>query len=142
MFVNCEIFKNCFKGLCFLTTLAMIVYWIIIYLRDEDISSIEISAPGLSDKTQQPELNICIAHPFLEEKFRQLGDNITSQNYLNYLQGQYDLEQSFTKLEFDEISLDLLDYLLYIGIAFKPGSPTLRGNCNSYQHCPYVKYVV
>ena len=140
MFVNCEIFKNFFKGLCFLTTLAMIVNWIIIFQKDEDISSIEISAPGLSDKTQQPELNICIAHPFLEEKFRQLGDNITSENYLNYLQGQYNLEEGFAKLEFDDITLNLLDYLLFIGIAFKPGSAKFRENCNSYQRCPYVKF--
>ena len=139
MVVNCEIFKNCFKGFCFLSTLAMIVYWIIIFQRDDDISSIEILTPGLSDKTQQPELNICLMHPFLEEKIRKLGDNITSKNYLNYLKGQHDFEQQFRKLEFDEISLNLLDYLLHIGIAFKPGSPTFRGSCSSYQHCPYVE---
>ena len=140
MVANYEISKNFFKGFCFLSTLAMIVYWIIIFQRDEDISSIEIVTPGLSDKTQQPELNICIMHPFLEEKIRQLGDNITSKNYLNYLKGEYDSRKNFTKIEFDEISLDLLDYLLYIGIAFKPGSPKFRGNCTGHQQCPYVEF--
>ena len=139
MSLSFKVFSYSFKGICLVATIIMIVHWVIIFQKDEDVSSVEIKSPNISDELQQPELNLCIDPPFLQENITHLVDYITTSDYVEYLNGINTSNANFKKLEFEKISLNLFNYVSYIGVYLKPGNPIQFSSCNNLESCPYVE---
>ena len=140
MLSNFKVFNYSFKCICLVATVIMIVHWFIIFLKNEDVSSVEIKSPDITDDLQQPELNLCLVPPFLQEKITQIADNITTSDYVSYLKGFNAPDPNLTKLEFEKISLNLFNHLLSVGVYFKPGKSNWdQKYCNNSESCPYVE---
>ena len=61
-----------FRALCLVATAIMILYWIVKFLRNEDVSLVEWRLFENTNDIAQPELTICLHDPFIDEKLERL----------------------------------------------------------------------
>ena len=113
-------FLNCFKLLCLITASTMVGYWIYKYSTNEDVSKIEYISFKDSDSLSLPAMSICISKPFLIENgtFKN-NSNLKLDTYLKYLRGDNGFYQNYQNVSYDQVSIDILDYLDVISVYHK-----------------------
>ena len=114
IFCNINTFKLVFKTSCLFATAAMIFYWIAKYLKDEDISVVEYKLVEDMETAFQPEFTICFENPFIEKKLSDINSNITSQKYLQYLNGEIAGDATYKGIDYDNVTVELFKYLEYV----------------------------
>ena len=69
-----------FKLLCVVSTLLMILYWIAVFWKNEDISRIEIQMFENLEDIEPPEFTICVLNPFIEDRLKEYSFNLNATN--------------------------------------------------------------
>ena len=130
--------KLVFKAICLIVTAGMIVYWIAKYLKDEDISVVEYKLVENMDTAFQPEFTICFESPFIEEKLNQISSNISSQKYVQYLSGEIPGDEIYRGIDYDNVTIQLFEYLDLFSSIGKFGQGQEFKNCTNINKCPFV----
>ena len=81
-------FQNLFKILCILATLCFVVFWFVTFLKNDDVSKIEIKYFEKDKYIKQQEFSVCFIPPFIEERFKDFNSSLSKEGYLNYLRGE------------------------------------------------------
>ena len=91
-------------------------------MKNEDVSKIEIKYfKNKSHDIKLPEFTICLQNPFLDNRFNEIHSNLSTEGYLNYLTGQIPDNGFYRDLDFDNITIDLSEYIENITFEFRPG---------------------
>ena len=117
----CRIFV---KLCCFIGLISMVAYWVHKFLivdRDIGVVDYELHETDID----LPTLSICIRNPFLDKKIRSVDSQLNEDSYLRYLQGNID-EVKFQDIEYENVSLDLNEYLLALGITYRNRSTIFK----------------
>ena len=132
-------YNNLFKFVCCTTACCMIGYWIHKYMKNEDVSLIEYKSFAETDSVSLPALTICFFNPFLNSELESLHDNVTNETYLQYLIGEKNSNQKYRHIKYEEVTLNLSDYIRGILIGFRPGkNKPITENCLNADSCSYV----
>ena len=115
--VNNELFQRFFHAMCICATLAMTCYCFIKYWQDKDISHLRFVTFNDNERNIYPALSICFYNPFLNEKLKGYGQGINTTTYSQFLQGKY-WDKRMMKIDYDNVTVALEDYLTEIGIQF------------------------
>ena len=118
-------------------------FWIYKYSKDEDITLIEYKKFKDPDSLTLPAMSICFIEPFIISNRSDLSnDTFNSEAYLKYLQGDKDLFPSYKNMSYDDITLDILDYLDQITVLQKleEGQNQSITTCSNAKACPYVVF--
>ena len=135
---NVNTFKLAFKVLCLFVTVGMIVYWIAKYLKDEDISVVEYKLVENMDSAIQPEFTICFENPLIEEKLNDINSNISSEGYLQYLNGDMPGDVTYESIDYDNVTIQLFQYLEYVEVTGDFSGGQKYKNCTNIYKCPFV----
>ena len=137
-FERCTI-QSSFKILCVFATGSMIIYWILRFLRNEDVSSIEIKSidETIQDFTQL-EITICLANPFYENRLNKLDASMSRKDYMKYLRGAENDTSSYSKLDFEDITIHIPDQLESFLVHWRLGSSEELSDCRDINTCPYA----
>ena len=135
---NLNTFKLAFKVLCLFVTAGMIVYWIAKYLKDEDISVVEYKLVENMESAIQPEFSICFENPFIEEKFNNNNSNISSERYLQYLNGDMPGDATYEGIDYDNVTIQLFQNLEYVEVTGDFSGGQKYKNCSNIYKCPFV----
>ena len=81
----------------------MILYWIAVFLKNEDISRIEIQMIENLEDIDPPELIMCFLHPFIENRFKHHSFNLNATNYLEYLKGEVPDNGIYSNINFENV---------------------------------------
>ena len=112
-----------FKFLCFCTTASMVGYWIYKYEKNDDTTSIEYQSLNGKTKMVYPEITICFLHlSFTNELINITLQKDFRENYLKYLKGMNEKNETFKNIEYEQITPDLFEYLDTIYIEWKSGT--------------------
>ena len=110
MYCNATAFKLVCKAICLIATAGMIIYWITKYLKDEDISVVEYNLVKNMETAFQPEFTICFENPFIEEKLSDINSNISSQKYVQYLNGEIPGDATYKGIDYDNVTIKLSNF--------------------------------
>ena len=80
----------------------------------------------------QPEFTICFDTPIIEERLNGIDTGVSSQVYLKYLKGELDANVTYKNIEYDNVTIQLLEYVESIIIrgGFKDG--------HKYKNCTNI----
>lgn len=115
--INIELFQRFFHAMCIGATMAMTCYCFIKYWQDKDISLLRFVTFNDNESNIYPALSICFYNPFLNEKLKGYGHGINTTTYSQFLQGKY-WDKRMMKIDYDNVTVALEDYLTEIGIQF------------------------
>ena len=113
----------------------MVGYWVYKFCMNEDITVIEYKTLRNADNAVFPEFSICFARPFLNEKLRQAGGQLTKENYIEYLKGDATNNETYMNIKYEEITFDLFDYLHRINVVTRAGRNLTGYGCTNRQSC-------
>ena len=124
-----------------ITTGFMIGYWLYKYAKNEDATLIEYKPLHLEKAPVYPELTFCIVDPFLDSKLNEIDSGLNKETYLMYLKGEIDLKGTVEEdISYEDISLNLFDYLSDVQIAFMLDGKRSYYNCDGPQNCSFLKF--
>ena len=129
-----------FKLICILTSLSMVVFWIIKFQRNEDITVIDYAPIYKMETVANPEVSICVDNPFLNDKLGEISKELNSEMYLKYLRGEKILNQTAKNISYDYVTLNVFDYLNYVNIIWKPETKKIQEICTDINNCPYFDF--
>ena len=134
-----KVLRHFFNLACFSTAFGMTIYWIYMFLKDEDLVQMSLKTSETIDKNQDTMASFCFKNPIIESKLKAYNDTLTAWQYVEYLSG-YGLNNELNQIDFEDITLDLMDYYLEDTIAFHNGS-YVHGMAPNFVHKkPHVTY--
>ena len=128
-----------FSFACYLATFAMTVYWLYKYLKDEDLAQVDFKSFESISETNRPMLSFCVRNPILESKLLRYNESLNGQNYLEVLKGEQSYD-GIDDIDFDDVSINLNDYLLEDHIKFRNGTQVRGKYPNTLNKLPLVTY--
>ena len=129
IFFDLSTVKLAFKAICLSVTAGMIVYWIVKYIKNEDVSVVEYRLIKNMETVLQPEFTICVVNPFIEEKLGDINPDITTQKYLQYLSGEIPGDATYKGIDYENVTIQLLKYLNYVQIIGRFSDGQKYKNC-------------
>ena len=100
------------------------------YWKDEDVSHVNYRRFHDGDDSLYPSVTLCFNNPFLEDRFREIGDGINITTYVEFLEGKR-WDERMVGIDYDNVTVELEDYLVFSEI-------TLINGSKSRQHKYYV----
>ena len=124
-FSNQDVFRFFFKLICMIGVLSMVGYWFYKFLvEDRDIGIVDYEPLLSESQIDLPLASICIVNPFLEEKIKLVDAQHNGTTYFEYLKGDIDAPE-FQGTHYENLTLDLNDYLLTVALEYRNGSRNL-----------------
>ena len=127
-----------FKILCGLVAAFMVGFWAHEFVKNEDISAIDYKYLKSLDDGIYPQMSICISNPFLVDKFKNHGTNVSIEKYIGYIRGTQSFDERYHHLDFFDVTLDISEYLDYVyvretdDITWKTHNCTISNNCQKF----------
>ena len=128
-----------FKICCITVAVSMAGFWVYKYQKDDNVSVVEYKYLRLTDDAVYPETSICILNPFLGDKFENHHNNVSIEEYLDFLSGAGDFDERYRDVDFLDVTLNLFDYLSHVRLLESDGSFE-RHDCTIRTNCPFLSY--
>ena len=113
------VLKHLFSFLCVSVTIGMIMFWIYEFLKDKDLCLVDyIDYANATKSGVYPTISLCFMSPFATEKLKVHNVTFNDDMHAKFLRGEtYD--DNMAKLDFDNVTYSLLDYLGQVAIEFR-----------------------
>ena len=93
-----------------------------IFLQNDDLTRVEYHVYNHNKNDIHPSISLCFARDiFLESRFDDLGKDINSSVYQEFLKGNIKWNSTMSEIHFDDVTLDIADYLMYRWILYSDG---------------------
>lgn len=132
-------FQNLFKIVCIIATLCFVVFWFVTFLKNDDVSKIEIKYFEKDKDIKQLELSVCFVNPFIEERFKDVNSSLRWEEYKNYLSGKSFNDVAYKYLNYDNVTINFHDYIEGISFEFTHGFDKKYDVCNDTYDCKYMR---
>ena len=112
-----EFFICCFKWICVFTAFVMIGYWILKYVKNEDITTIEYKEYKGTHSVHLPAMSLCFIDPFLRiNGSSKNSSDLIPEDYLKYLRGHKGFNEDYKDILRYYTTFNISDYLSNITI--------------------------
>jgi hypothetical protein len=135
-FLSCDTFHLTFKAICVLTATFLVLYWFAQFMKNEDVSIIRYEPLEDMEEVVHPEFSICFYLPILDVKLREVGGNVSLEEYAKYLYGISNATDNYRHIGFNDVTLDLFEHLAGVQIFWRSTNAT---NCTDNENCPFVR---
>ena len=129
-----------FTFLCFSATISMIGYWTNEYFKDNDLSFVDYKYTK-DAKQPFPTFSLCFKNPFFEESLQKHDPSLNSSIYQQYLKGVFQGTEVYKNIHYDNVTLDLKQYIMNVGIFYRNNSNKFLDKTNYETYLSiYVSY--
>ena len=136
-----NLMKIVFKVICCIVTTSMVVFWILQFQKDEDVSFIEYHDVNTSNNLRYPEVSICADVIYDHEEIQRINStktlNVSFEDYHNYLIHNDYYKKDYGEISFDDVTIDLADYVKTISFRMRRNGQMKALNCTSGHTCPF-----
>ena len=102
--------------LCIFATLGMIVYCLVEYLKDKDVSSVDFKQFNEQEEYVYPTITLCFETQFLGDRLNNDKIGLDEWSYSNFLNGEY-WQDNFLEVDFDNVTPKIEEYFLGIYVS-------------------------
>ena len=140
-FLNYKSLNLIFKVFCLSAAIGMVVYWVVKFQRNEDVSVIEFKSVVSMDDIILPDFTLCIRKPFINDALQNVSTDLSEENYLKYLRGEIpdNVDRRYKNINFDDVTINLENFLRFLNISWRPeytnGSSS---SCVDMKNCPFA----
>ena len=135
--------SNVFKALCVLAAFFMVLFWVLKFHENEDVSAINFTSYDIHRNITYPEMSMCITEPFIYQNLLWNWEgNDTAKQYVWYLAGTIEdtSRKTYEQISFFNVTLNIFDYVESVrvykrNVAFL--DPLL---CTTLENCPYIEF--
>ena len=135
-----KLLQYCFRALCIIATTCMVIYWFVTFLKNEDVSKIEIKYFKDDKDIKQPEFSMCFQDPFIDHRFKEVNSSLSKEGYHNYLIGNFSDNLIYSGFKWDNVTIDIFDYIKHISFEFRPDFELNSDQCNKINDCQYLTF--
>ena len=139
-YLTLNVLNVSFKTTCGFVTIFMVGYWLEKFLRNEDLSVIQYKRIETSRNVIYPEVTICNSLPFIADKFKDVGINITADDYRLYLKGEKTISEDYRYVDFDNVTLDLRRFIRHVYVRWRKNVSLDRVERTSKEHFELFEY--
>ena len=132
-----QIIPITFKFLCVSAAFCMIIFWIVEYQRNENITLVEYKSTREIQNLSYPELSICFDQPFLNTELVKFNPDLDKNRYLEHLKSKDGFNETYNDIPYDEVTPNLFGHLNRLWIGWKPGRNHSSDNCTDIEKCSY-----
>ena len=113
-----NVIRNLFRVICLIGALILIIYCVREYILDKDVTHVEYKRFHGEPDAVYPSITLCYYKPFIRDKIDGLGGDVTLYSYKDFLSGNdyRSWNSSFSDIDYDNVSINFLDYLKYVEI--------------------------
>ena len=117
-----EVVKYLFKGFCFVAVISMISVWVCNFLKDEDLCLVDYKTIQTTNELDFPVVSLCFmgTSSFIQQRLEDLGTTTWKYNY--HLKGK-GFNESLTKVDYNQVTINLEDYYNRSVLVLKNGTP-------------------
>lgn len=115
----------------------MIIFWIVEYQRNENITLVEYKSTREIQNLSYPELSICFDQPFLNTELVKFNPDLDKNRYLEHLKSKDGFNETYNDIPYDEVTPNLFGHLNRLWIGWKPGRYHSSDNCTDIEKCSY-----
>ena len=111
--------SNIFKALCTLAAFFMVVFWVLKFHENEDVSAINFTSYDIDRNITYPEMSICITEPFIYQNLIWNWEgNDSVKLYQWYLAGNIEdmYRKKYEPISFFNVTLNLLGYVETVNV--------------------------
>ena len=137
-YITFDAFNVSFKIVCGLVAAFMVGFWAHEFVKNEDISAIDYKYLKSLDDAIYPQMSICISNPFLVDKFKNHGTNVSIEQYIGYIRGTQSFDERYHHLDFFDVTLDISEYLEHIYVRETDGMTLKIYNCTTRKDCQKI----
>ena len=135
--------SNIFKALCTLAAFFMVVFWVLKFHENEDVSAINYTSYDIDRNITYPELSICITEPFIYPNLLwNWKGNDSVKLYQWYLAGRIEdtSQKKYEQISFFNVTLNLFDYVEEVKVYLRNVAVPDPLVCSTIQECKYVEF--
>ena len=122
----------------------MVIYWIVEYRKNEDSTVVEVKDIKTMEDAILPAITVFVVNPFIKEKLVEANAEVNASQYLKYLTGTIDGNEGYRNISYEDVTIDLFEYLDSYRISWKSSTPRNKApsttTCAATQKCPYVLF--
>ena len=111
---NTENLVLIFHLLCLSAALSMTIYCAYEFSKNDDLSEVLHKRFNEDEEGIYPQITMCFANPYLNDKLVQYGEGINSTSYGQFLIGYSDWDDRMGQIQYENVTLDLNRYLIDI----------------------------
>ena len=112
-----------FHGVCIVVVVTYGILSVFEFMKNQDSSEISFKPFHMDDESFYPSLSMCLNNPFKEDRF---AKNVTILQYSSYLIGRKRGNQNLFHIEYENVSIQLHDFLIDAFVKYKDESFTPR----------------
>ena len=117
-----NILKRLFTLSCVGVTIAMVTFWVYEFFDDKDLCLVDYKDYSNNpDGNVYPTASLCFNAPISIEKLKEHNETFTDEMYAKFLLGEI-YNDNLAKLDFDNVTYSLLDYIGEITHVLKNGT--------------------
>ena len=127
-----------FKLLCIGTAAFMVVFWIVKFQKNDDLSVIEYKAFKDFEKIFYPELTLCFdGKTIMNQKWINVSQGINKDDYFRYLGGKMPANETYNKIPYLDSSLNIFEFVETIWVAWNDKSIPVTV-CSNEHDCSFL----
>ena len=119
----------------------MVSVWVQKFVKDEDLCLVEYKSFRSTTDIELPDVSLCIEHPFLDEKLKDLGTN--TSEYVKHLAGD-DINQNMANINYTDVTFNLDKFYskstaMHDGKFFDNIGSEIRTRSNMFRYGTFTK---
>ena len=108
-------------GFC-ITAFLFCCFEVFVFHKNADLTRVEYHNYNQNEDSIYPSVSLCFARDiFLDDKLNQLGKDINSKSYQEFLTGRIKWNSEMARIQFDDVTLNFMDYLMAGSIQYSKG---------------------
>ena len=100
-----------FQMLCILGAATTLLWCCWEYSKNEDVVEVKFRKYADAPESVYPDITLCFESPFIEEKLKLYGEEISTAKYKYFLMGEY-FDERMLKIDYETVSIQFDRYLL------------------------------
>ena len=142
MIYNCSrALSIIFKALCGLAAFFMVIFWVIKFQENEDVSSISYTSYETDRNIIYPQWSVCITEPFIYQNLLWTWHgNDSLKHYRRYIAGESTFRKEYAQVGFFNVTLNLFDYVKMVKLYVRNVTINKPVICTAIENCTYVTF--
>ena len=134
-----------FQIICTVGAICLLSWCFYEFSKNEDVVEVSFKKYGNDEDSIYPDVSLCFDHPFNEDKLKEFDNALTKSIYTIFLTGQDFFghwEEKALSVDYENVSLQLNEYLVGKAIVFPSGTATAPHKNISINNFTIVAYPI
>ena len=119
--ISFENFKTLFRSCCIIIATLLIIYWIYVFIQNEDLCIVDYKRYYETENDVYPSLSLCFRNSFSEAKLKTINPLFNSSKYVKFLKGEH-FDSEMLRINYSDIEVDINEKVVEEYMGYRNGT--------------------